>query len=542
MEGKPISQPSEGATKPGVFGSELSRRRLLINAGVLAGGVMLAGPLAACGGTSTASGPSSTTPKRGGNFRLGVTGGGAKDLIDGQTIITKPDQARLVAGFETLLYYDETYHLQPALAESVTQDAPAKWTIHLRKGVTFHDGKTLSADDVIYSLQRILTSTEGLFGKAGLGSIDPNNIVKVDANTVTLNLKQPDSTIGDQLGQYYNGIVPVGYTRAGTQTGTGPYKVQSFSPGVQSVHTRNPSYWQSGQPYFDTVTIIDFPDVAGQVNALLSGQIDAMTDIPASQITTVQGHSGLAILEGKGADWRPLCMAIDMPPFDDVRVRQAMRLIVDRNAMLQQVFSGHGRVANDLFSPFDVAYDTALPQRQQDIAQAKSLLHAAGKDNLVVDLHTTDGAAGMVDSATIFATQAKAAGVTVNVHNDPNYYGDQYLKLAFSVDFWGTRNYLPQVSNGMLPTSPYNECHWPPPGSNYISLYQQALGTVDPTARADIVHQMQTIEYNQGGYIIPMFNNLVDAYSTKVAGFNNGSEATLNLDSFGHGYRTIWFS
>ena len=160
----------------------------------------------------------------------------------------------------------------------------------------------------------------------------------------------------------------------------------------------------------------------------------------------------------------------------------------------------------------------------------------------MVDLHTTDGAAGMVDSANIFASQAKAAGVTVNVHNDPNYYGDQYLKLAFSVDFWGTRNFLPQVANGSIPTAPYNECHWPPKDSNYISLYQDALKEVNASKRADIIHQMQKLEYGQGGYIIPMFNNLVDAYATKVGGFNNGSKATLNLDSFGHGYRSIYFT
>jgi peptide/nickel transport system substrate-binding protein len=531
--------PTERATD--LMQSAITRRRLLINTGVFVGGAMLAGPLAACGATSNTVNPAGS-PKRGGTFRLGVTGGGAKDIIDGQNIVTKPDQARLVAGFETLLEYDENYKLQPALAEQVTQDAPDKWTIHLRQGVTFHDGKPLTADDVVYSLQRILTSKEGLFGAAGLGSVDPNNITKRDDHTLTLNLKNADSTIGDQLGQYYNGVVPQGYTRAGTQNGTGPYKVQSFTPGSQSVHTRNPNYWRSGQPYFDQVTIIDFPDIAAQVNALLSGQIDAMTDIPAAQINVVKGHGGLAILEGQGADWRPLCMAIDMAPFNDNNVRQAFRLMVDRNAMLQQVFSGHGRIANDLYSPFDPAYDSALPQRHQDIAQAKSLLKKAGKENLTVDLHTTDGAAGMVDSANIFASQAKAAGVTVNVHNDPNYYGDQYLKLAFSVDFWGTRNYLPQVSNGSLPTSPYNECHWPPPDSNYIKLYQDALREVDAGKRADIIHQMQTLEYNEGGYIIPMFNNLVDAYSTKVGGFNNGSKATLNLDSFGHGYRTIWFS
>ena len=538
MEDSASSEPLRPLT------STITRRKLLINSGIIVGGAMLAGPLAACGAT-TSTGTSSGSPRNGGNFRLGVTGGGAKDIIDGQSIVTKPDQARLVAGFETLLEYDENYKLQPALAESVTQEAPDRWTIKLKSGITFHDGKPLTSDDVVYSLQRILTPSQGLFGTAGLSSIDPNNIKKVDNLTVTLNLKQADSTIGDQLGQYYNGIVPTGYTRAGTQNGTGPYKVQSFTPGQQSVHVKNSNYWRSGQPHFDKVTVIDFPDPAAQVNALLSGQIDAMTDIPFAQISVVKSHGGLAVLEGQGAGWLPLCMAVDMPPFDDNKVRQAFRLIVDRNAMLQQVLSGHGRVANDLYSPFDPAYDSSLSQRHQDIEQAKSLLKQAGKENLTVDLHTTDGAAGMVDSANIFANQAKAAGVTVNVHNDPNYYGDQYLKLAFSVDFWGTRNFLPQVANGSIPTAPYNECHWPPKsgeGSDYISLYQQALAEVDPGKRADIIHQMQKEEYEAGGYIIPFFNNLVDAYSTKVAGFLGNSKATLNLDSFGHGYRTIWFA
>ena len=530
----------------------LSRRELLLGAG----GLVLAGTLAGCGssGSSSASsgGGGTGTPKPGGNFRLGVTGGGSKDIIDGQSIITKPDQARLVAGFETLLVYDSQYRLpsaggnQEGLASEVTQDLPDQWTIKLRDGITFHNGKALTADDVIYSLKRILDPNEGLFGTAGLASIDPKQMTKMDNLTVRLKLKGPDSTIGDQLGQYYNGIVPVGYSRTGPlkYVGTGPFTVDSFTPGQQSVHKKYADYWRTGAPYFDQVTITDFGDPTAQVNALLAGQIDAMTDIPFAQIEVAKQHGGLSVLEGQGGGWLPLCMAVDMKPFDDNRVRQAMRLIVDRQAMLEQVLSGHGRVANDLYSPFDPAYDTSLPQREPDIEQAKSLLKQAGYDGLTVDLHTTDGAAGMVDSANVFAQQAKAAGVTVNVHNDPNYYGDQYLKLAFSVDFWGTRNYLPQVANGSIPTAPYNECHWPPKsgnGSDYLDLYHQALAEVDPTKRADIIHTMQSEEYNYGGYIIPFFNNLVDAYSSKVQGFEQ-NRGTLNLDSFGHGYRTIYFT
>src|SRR5437868_11970627 len=174
--------------------STITRRRLLINSGIVVGGAMLAGPLAACGTPANNAGGTSSSPKSGGNFRLGVTGGGSGDIIDGQKIVTKPDQARLVAGFETLLEYDENYKLQTtALAESVTQDAPDKWTIRLKQGITFHNGKTLGADDVIYSLQRISDPQQGLFGTAGVATFDPNNITKVDDRPGRLNLKHADS-------------------------------------------------------------------------------------------------------------------------------------------------------------------------------------------------------------------------------------------------------------------------------------------------------------------------------------------------------------
>ena len=127
----------------------------------------------------------------------------------------------------------------------------------------------------------------------------------------------------------------------------------------------------------------------------------------------------------------------------------------------------------------------------------------------------------MVELASVFASQAKAAGVTINVKNDPNYYGDAYLKLAFSVDFWGTRGYLNQVQQGSLPNSPYNETHWPPKsgtGSDFGDLYKQALAETDSSKRIDIEHQMQQYEYDIGGYIIPYFNSLIDGYASQRAG------------------------
>lgn len=526
----------------------VSRRHLLMGAG----GVILASTFAACGSSSSPSAGASTaagTPKRGGNFRLGVTGGGSKDMLDGQNIITKPDQARLVTAFETLLEFDDNYKLQTTgLAESVTADNPTQYTIKIRKGIDFQNGKPFTADDVIYSLQRIGTKGNGLTGFAATATMDIKNIKKIDKYTVQLPLLSPDSTVPQTLASYTFGMVPVGYEafkgNPSTQIGTGAYKLKSFTPGQQSVSERNPNYWRSdGSPWFDTVTIIDFTDATAQVNALQGGQIDAMTDLPASQVNAVKAKGVQALISQTGG-WIPLCMAIDMPPFNDSRVRQAFRLMIDRQQTMDQVASGYGTVANDLYSPFDEGYDKSLPQRQQDIGQAKSLLKAAGQENLQVDLHTTNGASGMVELASVFATQAKAAGVTVTVKNDPNYYGNAYLKLPFSVDFWGTRGYLNQVQQGSLPTSPYNETHWPPKsgtGSNFGSLYQQALAATDSNKRIELEHEMQKYEYDIGGYIIPYFGALIDGHSSKVQGLVP-SKGTLNLDGFGHGYRTIWFA
>jgi peptide/nickel transport system substrate-binding protein len=525
----------------------LSRRTLFVGAGAAA----MYGGLTGCSDDTSPSGgggPTGGAPKPGGNFRLGVTGGGTKDIMDGQNIITKPDQARLVSAFETLLTFDDEYQLTTdGLAESVEADNPKQYTIRLRQGIEFQDGKTLTADDVVYSLQRIGTEEFGLTGFAATASMDIANVKKMDEYTIRLPLKTPDSTIPQTLASYTFGIVPVGYEAfkgdVSTQIGTGAYKLKSFTPGRESISEKHPNYWRTGQPYFDTVTITDFADSTAQVNALLGGDIDAMTDLPAAQVEAVKSR-GMNALISKTGGWQPLCMAIDMPPFDDNRVRQAMRLIVDRQGMIDQIVSGFGFIANDLYSPFDEGYAADLPQRERDIDQAKSLLKAAGQEGLTVDLHTTNGAAGMVPLATVFATQAKDAGVTINVKNDPNYYGDAYLKLAFSVDFWGTRGYLNQVQQGSLPTSPYNETHWPPKsgaGSNFEDLYHQALAATDDATRIGIQHEMQQLEYDLGGYIIPFFGNLIDAYASNVVGFVP-SKGTLNLTSFGHGYRTIGFA
>src|SRR5207237_5297605 len=164
----------------------------------------------------------------------------------------------------------------------------------------------------------------------------------------------------------------------------------------------------------------------------------------------------------------------------------AIRLVAGRRQRVAQALPGHGKSGNDLYAPFDEAYASNLPQRHQDIEKAKTLRKAAGKSDLTVDLQSTNGALGMNEGAQVFAQQAKAAGVKVNVKilDSGAFYSDQYLKWPFSTDFWGSRNYLSQVAAGSLPSSPYNESHWPDAArKEFLSLFKQALGTVNSEKR-----------------------------------------------------------
>jgi peptide/nickel transport system substrate-binding protein len=508
----------------------LTRRQVLH--GALAGGAMLSagGLLAACGGSSSGSSsaassagssPAATgTLKSGGNLRVGATGGGAKDTIDAHLPTADPDIMRCWNLYEPLAVRPPSFGaLEMMVAESIEAEhgKTDSWVVKIRPGIEFHNGKTVTADDVVFSLNRILDAKNPKVGAASIGYVDIKNVKKISKSQVRIPLKFANAGFLDDIGQYFNAIVPVGYDPA-KPVGTGAFMYASFTPGQQSVFKKFPNYWQHGKPYADQLTIIDFTDDTARVNALLGGQVDAIDNLPTGQIAQVQGSSSLKVLISHTGQWQPFTMRIDQAPFNDVRVRQAMRLIVNRPQMVEQVLSGQGRIANDMYSPFDPAYDSSLPQRAQDIDQAKSLLKSAGHAGLSVQLVTAPVFQGVVQAAQVFAQQASAAGVKVNLRklDTGTFYGPNYLKWTFAQDFWATREYLPQVAQGSLPSSPFNETHWG--AGKFEKLINQARAELDATKRTEILREAEKMEYDQGGYIIPYFSNQIDAYSGKLGG------------------------
>ena len=522
-----MDRPDQDSTPRRAEG--FGRRRFL--RGIAAtGAVAGAGSLlAACSGGGTSSGAAknavqaSRSLRRGGDLQLGLSGGSSSDTLDPHKSLTYTDTSRLQSLYQPLAQLNAQAQVEYVLAESITPHGSlSDWIIRLRPGVTFHDGKAFTADDVIFTFQRVYNN--GFTGKFGLGPIDLKNTKAHDKLTVQVKMTKPFGSFAEQLAAFWYNlyIAPTGFNPA-KPSGTGPFVYQSFTPGQRSVFTRNPQYWKPGLPYVDTLTIIDFGDNTALQDALATGVIHGAGALDGPQIASLATTSGIKTVVSHSGEIVPFTMRVDQPPFNDANVRQAMRLLVDRPQLIDAALDSYGVVANDLFSPYDPAFDHSLVRAAQgDIPQAKFLLKKAGREGLTVSLTTSAVATGTVAMATVLAAQAQAAGVTINLSNVPpgTFFGPDYLKWTFAQDYYNYYPYLSQVAESMLPGSPFNETHTGNP--QYTNLYNQANATANPSLRKEILQEMQRYDFNEGGYIIPAYIDVLDAYSDKITGYTAG--------------------
>jgi peptide/nickel transport system substrate-binding protein len=521
----------------------ITRRDVLKGAGAF---VITAGLVSGMPNMAVAATKKPAKAKKGGKLRVGVVGS-TNDIIDGQKIVAKADQARLVAGFETLLAFDENFKATNTygLAQSVETKSLTQYVIKLRKGIKFHNKTPFNAASVIYSMQRLVDEKVGLPSyKALKDFIDPSpaGLRRIDDLTVEVNLKQPLVGFDATLAGYTNAMVPVGYTGGGS--GTGPYILKSFTPGRESTHVKNPNYWRKGKPIFDEVTIIDFADKPALVNALRSGQIDAAVDIALSDIEPLKTTPGITVNEVSGGAWLTIVMMADKAPFDNPKVRQAMRLLIDRKQILDRALQGHGKIANDLFGFIDETFNANKPpQRTQDVAKAVALLKEAGysKDKpLEVELAAPDDTGGLIPMAQAFAEQAKATDGIVKITAkamDSTYWDTVYTKVPMYTSYWSPRAYLAQIAA----TKGFGETNYEKVNPAYADLYTKATAEPDPAKRLEIIKQLQKFDYEDGCYIIPVFNAFADAFSSKLVGVVE-RPSQLNLDYYGRGFQDLSFS
>ena len=438
--------------------------------------------------------------------------------------------------YEQLMELDSDFVVHPQLAESwESNDAATEWTFHLREGVTFHDGRPFTADDVVWTYQRLLDPEVGSEAAATLAFLNPEGIVAVDEHTVRFTTDGAVPELPILITTKNTWIVPAGSTSEDLRlngVGTGPFIPVDFEP-VQQPHRfdRNPNYWQEGLPVADCVEFYVIQEPTTRVAALQSGEVDIVELVDFSTIPTLETDPAIVVLESTTSQSLTLSFWIDTAPFDDLRVRQALKMLVDREAILQTALLGYGDIGDDNPVPPNSPYAWRPEVPARDVAGAMDLLAQAGYDAdnpLTVDLYTADAIPGMLAMAQMFAEQAAEAGVTVNVITGPpaEYWDNVWMSQPFAGSSWLMRHPGEGLAIAYRSNSQYNETHWFI--EEYDALLDAANTTVDPEERAGLYRQAEQMISEEGGVIIPVFMHMVAAMRSDCSGY----ERHVRVDRF----------
>jgi len=477
--------------------------------------------LAACSSsgdhTSSSAQASGGTPKSGGTLRVGALGRASAITRDPHgTQANESDYLIIALVHDTLTVPGATSNTAARLASSWTSSPDLKtWKFTIAKGAVFHDGTPVTAEDVVWSLKRLRNTPSG---SARLPGIKAENITAEGTDTVVL------------VSDYANAEFPV-LTRfttfvlkKGTKDseiakapGTGPFTLDWYRGGNARL-VRNDK-WYGPAVHLDAIEVTMFETPQAMANALLAGQIDLASNAGAVAARTAATRKDIQILRRPNDMAMPIVLRTAQgSPFADARVREAMRLVVDREAMVKQVLSGYGTVANDILGTGDPDYAKDIPQRTRDIAKARTLLKDAGFDlSKTYDLVTTDDIAGLADSATLFANQAREAGIKVNVvKQESGAFWDKTWKNGdFYTTYWGTNDSVVFfASKTMVSDAGQNESGWA--DQDFDAAYRKVIGTSDAKQRAGHLEQLQQIEYDRSGYLLWGMADGIDLAAAKV--------------------------
>jgi len=529
----------------------LSRRQLLSAGAGLAGGLVLA----ACGGSlnsptkpGKSTGPAALTqlaggtPKRGGTFTVGVLSGGQEENLFPGTSVGTPDFVRDYNLYNLLFYLGkEITPLVPGLALSAEPNADASvWVFKLRPGVTWHDGKPFTADDVVYNFKTVWSNPNLDFSSGFLtGMIDFKNVRKLDTLTVQVPLLTPAAQFPTIFAYFDFPVVQDGATVKSSATnpiGTGPFKFESFTPGSRSVFTANKDYWEQGKPYVDELVVdSSFTDTDSLFNALLNGTINLFPSLPLVAARSQLSAKQVQILASPfAAQSYMFAMRVDKGPFADNRIREAFKYLVDRQAMIDGAWAGFGSVAYDLLAPGTEYYAGDL-KRDYDPDKARSLFKAAGVLGETFTLPTCDFLPGMVESSTILAQQAAAAGVkvVVNTESAATYFtpagGFTIRPFGYEVD-QPVGSLLAAYRSEYTVGNPYPDTHWgsQPGGAAAEKLISEAIAATDPSKAAELWRECQLQQFNEGGYLVWGNVPYVDAAANNVRGLSAGAGFSYN--------------
>ncbi len=456
---------------------------------------------------------------------LGYEWSGEKQSMDPADMTSGDDAYHIFAAYNRLVDVDDNFNVTPELAtEWAVSDDGLTWTFKLREGVTFHSGKPFTSADVVYTFKRLLDPATGSGAAAVLEFLDPAGIAAPDATTVTFTTKSPVVELPVLISNKFTNIVADGATADTLHLkgdGTGPFMQEQFEPNAPvRILRKNPDYWAAGLPKAECLKITVAQEAVAGVAAILSGDVDLMLNVDPSVISALQGNSAVSLLQTGASNSMTVSMWVDTPPFDDVRVREALKLVVDRQAMVDTVLLGFGQVGADNPVPLANPASFVAEAPKQDYDKAKALLAEAGHaDGLKFDLYTAEGVPGMVRMAQVFAEQARPAGIDINVIVTPaeSYWDDVWLKKPIVTSAWSMRPPGEGLAVAYVQSAKWKETHWERP--DYDAMLQKANTTVDTQSRLEQYKEAGKILATKGGLILPMFVHQVLALRTGCTGY-----------------------
>lgn len=483
--------------------------------------MLLAGGLAASASglvLTRASRAVAQTPKSGGAMKAAGWSSSTADTLDPAKASLSTDYVRCCAFYNRLTFIDEAGKTQMELADSIeTKDAKA-WTIKLKKGVTFHDGKPLTSADVVYSLHRHTIAETG--SKVNSIAKQMTGFKAVDPLTVEVTLATPNGDLPTILAMHHFMIIQDGAKDFAKAVGTGAFVCEKFEPGVRSIGVKNKNYFKNGGPHLDSFEFFAISDDPARVNALLSGDIHLAGAINPRSMRLVESQPGVWLSKSTSGNYTNLNMRMDMAPGDKMDFVTGMKYLLNREQIQKSALRGLAEIANDQpVSPASVYHNKALKPKAFDPDKAKHHFEKAGVMGQTIPVITSDAPASANDMAVLLQQSAQGIGLKLDIQKVPSdgYWSKYWLKAPVHFGNINPRP-TPDILFSLLyaSTAPWNESQYK--SEKFDKMLIEARGSLDEAKRKAIYDEMQVMIADEAGTAIPVWISNVDAVSNKLKG------------------------
>ncbi|MET0481937.1 MAG: ABC transporter substrate-binding protein [Aestuariivirgaceae bacterium] len=511
-----------------LLAGRLSRRAFMRHGSCL--GVSLATLGSIAGGVGLVAGPRLARAQgAGGTIR--VAQNAPASAIDPVKIADGPGLAILSYVGDFLCFDRNDLTLEPMLAESWSPNKDGTvWTFKLRQGVKFHNGKPLTADDVVASIERLADPANGSNAlSAFTGYLSKGGTRKVDDQTVAFHLDAANGSFPYLVSSdNYNAIIlPADYAGNFEQSmiATGAFKLEKYTPQVGASFVRNADYW-GGQVAPERIEATFYADIQPQILALQGGQADVILQAPVLQSVAVLNDPNFEVISLPSTAHQQLHMRNDMEPFKDPRVRRAVALTLDRQKLVQGLMKGRAKIGND--SPFAGVYpmtDKSVPQRERNIAEAKELMAAAGMANGFETTLTTERFLEIPDYAVLVQNAVKEIGgkINLNVLDQGAYYGDAvygkspWLDSVMGITDYGHRG-VPNVflSAPLRSDGTWNGAHFK--NKDYDQLVTSYIASLDVEAQRATAGKIQRLLLEETPVIFSYFYDYLTVVKKGMSG------------------------